>query len=164
MTTTPRQLAIVTTYDQLMDVFRRRVAELELTHEVVDHASGMQSGYASKLLAKIPIRQLGKISLGPMLGCLGLRLTVEEDLEALQRIELRLTKRDRKKQDAGLNVPATKKRRRPRFPKGPEFARIMRVRQILNQSPKQRSRIARLASKARWRKHREALRAPPDPT
>ena len=121
----------------------------------------MQAGYASKLLAKIPIRALGKITLGPMLGCLGLRLVVEEDLEALQRIESRLTKRGRKKQgDAGRDLLATGKRRRARFPKGPEFARIMRARQILKQSPEQRRRIARRAAKARWRQVRAARRVP----
>ena len=156
----PRQLAIVNDYDGLIQALRARCAELAVTHEIIDDVSGMQAGYSSKLLAPVPIRQLGKISLGPMLQCLGLRLTVEEDLEALQKIESRLTKRDRKKQgDAGRDLLATGKRRRARFPRGPEFARLMRARQILNQSPKQRSRIARQAARARWRKHRATRRA-----
>ena len=79
-----------------------------------------------------------------MLQTLGLRLVVEE-LGGIEQIEKRLTKRRRATADAGNAMQANKrKQRRPFAPfrKSPEFARLMRSRQILNQAPKQRSAIA----------------------
>ena len=163
--TAPRTLAIVNDWDGLLAALRSRVAELQLTHEVADAISGLQPGYCSKLLAPTAIRNIGPISLGPLLGCLAVRLVIEEDLDAFRKIESRLTKRSRQKQgDAGNGMLAKKRKRRQPFApfrRARNLPGCSAARQILNQSQGKRSRIARQAAKARWRQVRAARRAPP---
>ena len=154
-----RQLAIIKTYDELISAFRARADELQITRETIDAVSGLQCGYSGKLLGNAPIRQLGKVSLGPMLQTLGLALVVVEDLAALQRIEKQPAQRARKKQDTSHTILPRKKRKKWRFPKGREFSDLMNSRRTLRLDPAKRRRIARKAIRARWRKHREARRA-----
>lgn len=72
-----RRLATVRDYDQLHRAVRERVDELGVSRETIDRVSGLPDGYASKLLAPVPIKGLGRQSLGPMLQALGLVLVVE---------------------------------------------------------------------------------------
>ena len=88
-----RQLAFVKDYSGLMDALRARVRELKVTHATIDDVAGLQINYVGKILAPVPLRAIGPVSLGPLLQSLGLKLVVMEDLTALQRIEKRLTKR-----------------------------------------------------------------------
>lgn len=75
----PRTLARVRTYAQLISVFRARSDELEITREITDAAGHLPSGYAGKLLSRTPVKNLGGSSLGAVLGVLGLALDVVED-------------------------------------------------------------------------------------
>src|SRR5206468_2426011 len=75
----PKHLATVRDYDELVAAVRARVAELNITHANVDDVSGVPGGYASKLLCNPPMRTMGRVSLGLMLGALGLKLLVVED-------------------------------------------------------------------------------------
>jgi hypothetical protein len=108
--------------------------------------AGLPLRYTMKLLAPIPIKALGPTSMGPLLGALGLKLVVMEDTEVLEKIRRRLVP----SKNARHNMLATKRRAKWRFPRGPEFARLMGARGILKASPKQRSRIARHAARIRW--------------
>jgi hypothetical protein len=144
-----KPLATVRTYDELNAALRARADALDISRETIDAISGLQNGYAGKLLAPIPIRTLSRVSLGAMLGALGLKLIVVEDVETLQKIEKRLAKR-RRHDNAGSAMLATKRRKRRAFPRGNEHARLMRLRQIANQSPEKRSQIARRAALIRW--------------
>jgi hypothetical protein len=67
----PRQLATVRDYAQLHTALRLRADELKTTREAIDDLAGLQNGYAAKLLAPVPIKSLGRESLGPMLAVLG---------------------------------------------------------------------------------------------
>jgi hypothetical protein len=146
-------VAYVHNYTQLMDALRERVSELKITLETAHSITGLQSGYSAKLLAPVPLRALGRVSLGPLLTCLGLKLVVVEDLDAFKRIESRLTKRRRPLRDAS-DMLATKKWQRSRFPGGPEFASFMNARRTFKLDPSERSAIARTAANARWQKVR----------
>jgi hypothetical protein len=89
----PKHLATVRNCDELVAVVRARVAELNITHANLDDVSGVQSGYASKLLSDPPIRRFGPMSLGAVLGGLGLKLLVVQDEEALAKVRSRLVER-----------------------------------------------------------------------
>jgi len=52
------------------------MAELGITHQTLDEVSRVASGHSSKLLADPPIRGIGPMSLGPILGALGLRMVL----------------------------------------------------------------------------------------
>jgi hypothetical protein len=149
-----RRLAIVRTYDELITALRARADELLVTRETMDAVTGLQSGYTAKLLARVPIRQLGRVSLGPILLCLGLTLTVTEDTIASKRIRKELVKRLRpiRASDA---MPARKRKRR----RGDsEWGKLMKARQVLIQSEEQRSDSARHAARVRWRGKRRSSR------
>jgi hypothetical protein len=86
-------LAEVRDYDGLLEALRARRDALDISHECIDAVSGVQSGYTSKLLCKPPIKGLGRMSLGALLGALGLKLLVVEDVEQLERVRPRLVPR-----------------------------------------------------------------------
>jgi hypothetical protein len=159
--TAPKTPVIVRDYDQLLAALRARAAELELTHEVLDDASGLSSGYASKLLCDPPIRHLGRISLGCFLGAVGLKLVVVEDVEALARIRPKLVKRKiaPKRKNADTAMLTEPSRERPRFLPflDPAFARSARARGVLLQSPQRRRQIARVAARARWARQAKTI-------
>jgi cell division protein FtsB len=148
-----RVLAVISTYDDLIAALRARSDELKLTRLGLDRAmKTLPDGYASKLLGEIPIRTLGRVSLGPVLGALV--LLAVEDLTALKKIEHQLERRIRPLRNAGDGMPAEdarKKRRRNPLRGCSEWGRLMRNRQIANQSPAARSQSARRAARIRWR-------------
>jgi hypothetical protein len=141
-----RVIAVVRDYGELIAALRARVVELGSAGETIDDVAGLPLRYTMKLLAPIPVKALGRTSMGPLLGALGLKLVVVEDTEAFERIRRRLVKA----KNAHHSMLTTKRRLRSRFPRGPEFARVMRARGILKTSPKQRSRLARKAARVRW--------------
>jgi hypothetical protein len=160
-----RRLAVVRSYDELHAVMRARVEELQVTRESIDNVTGLQSGYAGKLLAPIPIKSLGRTSMGPMLEVLGLALVVVEDPESLEKYADRLEKRERKD---GMHKPV--EHRGPTLRETRAAQRQM-LREALRKvarkgglksalvrgvrlSPAQRRRIAKRAARARWRRQR----------
>ena len=79
----------------LLDIARARRDELNISHETIDALAGFPAGYASKILAPVPIRGIGYGSLGDLLGALGLALIVVEDLAAAERVRRRWLPRRR---------------------------------------------------------------------
>jgi hypothetical protein len=150
-------LAEVSDYDGLIAALRARADELKITRLGLDAVSGLESGYSAKLLSSVPVRQLGRVSLGPILGAMGLALVVVEDLTALRKIERQLEKRLRPLRNAGSEVLAQvrkKQRAFSLFRESKEAARLVRAKQIATQSPLKRSRIARKAARVRWRRQK----------
>jgi hypothetical protein len=156
-----RILGAANTYDGLMDLLRKRKNELGITFECLDAASGTQPGYSAKICAPVPIRVLGRLSLGLMLQAMGLTLLVCEDRAALEKIRNQLEQRKRPKRDASNAMPAAPRKKRRKFlpfSRSPEFARLMRVQQLANLTPEQRSASARRAARIRWRREHSEKR------
>ena len=86
-------LGVVRDYKDLIAVVRARVAALEITLETLDAVSGVQSGYSAKILGPNPTKNFGQLSLGAIMGALGLQLLAVDDREALTRVQGRLVKR-----------------------------------------------------------------------
>ena len=145
----PRILAQVADYSSFMRVIRQRIAELDITHETLDEVSGLQSGYASKLLCDPPIRRMGPVVLFLVLQSLGLSIAITEDQLGRQLLQNRLTPRRSKRVI----------HRAPRIVfERDHFRRIglLGAAAFMKLSPAKRSRIARKAALARWRKARAA--------
>jgi hypothetical protein len=83
-------IAVVTDYRGLVMPLRQRIVDLGTHMEAVDEAAGLPARYTSKLLSENNRTSLGRISLGPLLGTLGLKLAVVPDADALARIRHRL--------------------------------------------------------------------------
>lgn len=94
---------VVYDYQGLIEAVRVRIEELETTHESLDHVSGLQSGYISKIVAPIPIKSMGKISMGPVLQTTGLAIIVVRDDEQFAKIKDRLTRRVRPRKLANVS-------------------------------------------------------------
>src|SRR5262245_6014051 len=122
-----RQLAIVRSYDELIIALRAHCTELGSAGETYDDVAGLPLRYTSKLLAPVPIKTLGRISLGPLLGVLGLALVVVEDAEALARIRDRLTPR----QNSHAFFPTRQRRKHRPFTGDSEWGRLMRARRTV---------------------------------
>jgi hypothetical protein len=83
-------LAIVRTTDDLREVFRRRVAELNISLDTLDEIAGLPTRYSAKVFGLQRSKNFGQMSLEALLGALGLMLVVVEDAEALARVQSRL--------------------------------------------------------------------------
>jgi hypothetical protein len=146
---TPRQLGTARSYDELLNIVRQHVEELDVSRETVDYASGLQSGYAAKILGPKKIKRLGSVSLPLILETLGLRLAVQIDPDSFERITAKLPKREVK-----TSIQAAKSGRgktrlvSKRFLK--RIARLGGVARMAQMTPKQRSKHARAAVRARW--------------
>jgi hypothetical protein len=87
------ELGVIKDYRDLHQILRARCEQLDILRETIDDASGLTSGHASKLLADPPIKNLGIVSLGLVLGALGMKLIAVDDHEALERIRPKLVRR-----------------------------------------------------------------------
>jgi hypothetical protein len=83
---------IVSDYTELVAALRQRVIDLDVTFESVDHVSGVCKGYSNKTIGGSPIKGLGLLSLGPILGALGLKIALVED-DGFEKIRPRLGQR-----------------------------------------------------------------------
>jgi hypothetical protein len=90
----PRVIADVSSYEEMLDVLRARVRELQVNGERFDEYAGLPRGYFSKLVGAKPIRRLGMTSFEPVLAGLGLRLQIIEDQEATERLKSRVRPRN----------------------------------------------------------------------
>lgn len=86
----------------MVDAYRARIRELNISHETVDHISGLPNGYTSKLMAPKPMKGLGEKAIEGLNGALGIAFTVAIDMEAAEKVRARWVKRkrgvDKKKQ------------------------------------------------------------------
>src|SRR5260370_18035116 len=87
-------LAEARDYDQLIDALKCRLWSLGTTMEAVDDLAGLPLRYTSKIFAEKKLKGVGRISLGPILTVLGVKLLVaEDDPETFARIKNRLETR-----------------------------------------------------------------------
>jgi hypothetical protein len=147
--TEPRQIAVARDYAQLHAALRARADELGLSRDTIDRY-GLPRGYASTLLAPVPVKAIGRMSLGPLLGALGLMLIVVEDAELLAQFAAAEKRRNEAHTHGGYS--------RGRWRRNKAWARVMAARRMLVISPERRREIARKAIRARWARHRREKR------
>jgi hypothetical protein len=105
-------IAVVVDYDGLLAALRQRAIELNTPLESIDEVAGLPTRYTTKLLGGM--RGLGRVSLGPLLGALALKLAVMPDNDALARIRHRLPARDASGRGPPLEVGSGVGRRKSR--------------------------------------------------
>jgi hypothetical protein len=88
-------LGVVRDYDDLLEIARNRMAQLQITFETLDSVSGCQPGYCAKLLGPMPSKRLGAMSLPAVLGALGMKLIAVVDDEQFAQIRDRLVRSKR---------------------------------------------------------------------
>jgi hypothetical protein len=130
-----------TGYDHIVQIMKTRFAELRA-------AGGLGS------LTVEHFKRWGPVTLGPQLGVLKIKLIVAVDEVAFAQIKDRLTPakfRRWRSYGAGAGMLAIK-RRNPGSFRNFGHGRAARMAQLEAMSPKQRSRAAKRAARARWAK------------
>ena len=148
---------------ELLDALRARRDALNISHETLDSISGLQSGYTSKLLAPKPIKNLGPITMGPLLGALGLQILVVEDQEQVSKVQGRWIKRKRPQRllllAGALSIEEIKREERRKHmqqlgSKGGKMGGSKGgKRRMKTMSRRARQRAATHAARMRWAKH-----------
>lgn len=69
-------------YDELRAVLRAVAETRKISRQELDAITGLPKGFASKVLAEVPIKRLGPDTIGPMLWGLGVKLAVVDDPKA----------------------------------------------------------------------------------
>jgi hypothetical protein len=87
----PAPLAVVDSYDGLIEALRRRVADLGTSMTCVDEVAGLTSYHTGKILSGA--KAVGPVSFGPLLSTLGLRVHLVADDELARVIRHRLQPR-----------------------------------------------------------------------
>ena len=85
--------------DDLVAVLRERRDELNVSHSTIDALAGISEGHFSKIVCERPLKNLGPVSLGAILGALGLgivKIIIDEDPQAAARVAGRWVPRRRK--------------------------------------------------------------------
>lgn len=155
---------------ELVGALRKRKDELNLSNETIDAIAGMQSGYAGKLLAPKPTRNIGYMSLGDLMGALGVCLRVVEDEAQVDLVKTRWVKRKRARKTGSPSIaPSMQKAVPMNLQITPELQDVLSRRGYMREiglrgnlkrnsrlSRWKRSVLARRAAKARWGRVREA--------
>lgn len=142
---------VVTDLDGLLEAFRDRVEDLQVTRESIDQAGGLQSGYSGKLLCSPPMKSLGRESVPRMLKATGMALVLVIDDERFALIKEQLAKRKRPHR-------AIARRIKPKWLFKPENARQMGKKRWEGVNDATRSRIMKKVSRAADRARRARLR------
>lgn len=141
-----RIIATARDYGELIKGIRAYVESIGASRASIDELSGLPAGYTSTLLATSPARSLGRTSMGPLLGALGLMLLIATDPQTA-RNPRRMPKR---------NESQVRHRHKPAaWLFTPERAREARSKAVSSLTPARRRQIARRAIRARWKRARE---------
>jgi hypothetical protein len=87
------QATSVSSYGELIEAVRARMAAVDITFETLDFLAVTQVGYAAKILGPTPSRHSGPVSWA-ILEALGLRVVVEVDPAAVERMHHRWVPRE----------------------------------------------------------------------
>jgi hypothetical protein len=149
------KLAVIRDMDSLQAALRERANGLTLNFNSLDQECQFPERYTSKLLAPIPVKTLGRQSLGPLLACCGVELWLVERPDALAAYTSRIETRKRPLAREGMRA-----RRKTQRVGDSEWGREMQNHWMLKTSPAQRKRSARIAALARWAAVRAAKVTP----
>lgn len=139
-------IATVSDHNALLEAIRQRVAELDVSYDVIESIAGIQSGCPSKVIANPPPKRIGPFTYFLILQALGCELQMVENPQEMERLRSRLSKR--KLRRTRVRPAASIIELAPDF-----YARISRMGNAARNtklSPERRSELARNAALARW--------------
>lgn len=138
---------VILDYEALQEAFIDRIEDLNVSRITIDEVGGFTGGHSSKLLCQPPIKNLGPTSLAKMLKATGLVLIAVVDDERFAAVKAQMSPRKRPVQAKARIV-------RPAWLFTKEKAREMGKKRWAGMSPSKRSRLARKAVNARWKRSR----------
>jgi hypothetical protein len=145
-------------YDGLVEQLRARISAVGLSYRVLEEIAGLPEGGAGKYLADARARHFSVESLLQISEAVGIRALFVEDEKLLRKMQPLYEMRDAGKVHARRRAKlgaTTMKRVRPVVLS--ELGRAGAATRNAALGPEVRSRLARLAARARW--HRSGRRA-----
>jgi hypothetical protein len=146
-------LGTINDFAGLQRIMRERKDQLGISNNCLDELAGLSDGYANKLMARPPAKNLGTLTFDLLLQALGLKLIVVEDIETMQRYASQLVQRQEKQVRTPKVMGMARKHNAPwLFSK--RKARKLRELQLMIFTPEEQSIIARKAARNRWKRWR----------
>jgi transcriptional regulator with XRE-family HTH domain len=143
--------AIIPHHEAMLAAIRRRRDEIGITNELLEEISGIQVGYASKILAEPPAKRLQVFTLFLLADALSLTPAFLENPEMAAKMASRYTKRKLRK------VIPSQLRTYTRTPDQLRFwGRHGGFARARNLSPAELSKIGRRANQVRWSRVRSS--------
>jgi hypothetical protein len=97
-------MKLLRTQAHIVEAYRQRIRELNITYATVDAISGLPDGYTAKLMSPKPMKGLGEKAIEGLNGALGMAFVQAVDSEQVERVKGRWVRRkrqpDKKKQIA----------------------------------------------------------------
>lgn len=155
----------------MVEAYRARIRELNISYATVDAISGLPDGYTSKLMSPNPMRGLGEKAIEGLNGALGIGFAVAVDAEQVERVQGRWTPRKRaidKKKQRSLSMPLSIENEVPKIIQiTPQLHRQLRdsmfmksigkkggKRRLKTMGKRARQRAASHAARMRWDKEK----------
>jgi hypothetical protein len=98
---------LIRTAADIVEAYRRRIAELGIAHSTVDAISGLPDGYTSKLLAPVPMKTMSRAAIELLNGALAIGFVVAVDDVQAKRVQGRWTQRKRPLRNRSASTSAS---------------------------------------------------------
>lgn len=90
----PRIIAEARDYPGFVEAIRKLIEKRKISLRTLDEVAGVPEGYSGKITTLPPIRGIGRVSMGALLGALSAKILLVEDSEAEAKLSSRMVKRD----------------------------------------------------------------------
>jgi hypothetical protein len=152
---TESAILIVRRHQDIADVFRLMKERLELTNEFIDDVGGLTKGHADKLLGPSEAKNWGPTTFDLFCEMFAIEFRVHVDIEAAKRMQAVWEGRERPLFPHARVTRISKKlieRAKPHVLQ--DFSKLGNAARNAMLPGEHRSKIARKAARARWRKPR----------
>jgi len=145
-----QQALVVRSVQDVVRIATARAEAIGLRREDIDRIAGLADGHAGKLMAVPPIKRAGPTTMFLLAGAVGLGIALVEDPAALKHAkrEAKNRKLTRKKELQWRNAKKLSIMHAHAVERGKKGASV----RMTKTTPEQRTRIARRAARARWRR------------
>jgi hypothetical protein len=137
-------------YNALIAIFRARFDEIGITGETSDYIGGLAAGHTTKLLTANHLKKFGPVTLGPILGVLGMKLIAVVDEEVLAQIRNRHTPAKFRRWHTTSGMLPRKRAKKTYNFSDRDFALAASRRATVVMTATQRRRRAKHAAAVRW--------------
>jgi hypothetical protein len=154
-------LGCINDFAGLQRIMRERKDQLGISNNCLDELAGLSDGYANKLMARPPAKNLGTLTFDLLLQALGLKLIVVEDLETMQRYASQLVQRQ-EKQVRAASEASLARHKKYTIVFSRKFLQKMGAlggkKRAENLSPRRLRQIGIKGAEARWKRRKAARR------
>lgn len=151
-------IATVTDHASLVEAFRTIKERLGLSNAFCDDIGGLTSGYTDKVLGPARTKNIGQVTFDVFCTLFAVKFVMVHDVEAANRMASRWEQRETSHVRLTPSRVSAKVIESAKPHIFSEMGKRSAIKRMTCSTVEQRSKIARKAARARWRKHRKAER------